>query len=144
MVVLNWIQDHWFELAQTLIAIGGFFYAVRTLREDIKVKKLECGFRLTKHHREIWSEFYRRPELARVLEAKSDLIAKPVTHDERLFVTFVILHTKNAYRASCADFYLKPESLKKDIADFFSRSIPATVWSEIREFQDRDFVDFVG
>lgn len=144
MVVLNWIQDHWFELAQTLIAIGGFFYAVRTLCEDIKVKKLECGFRLTKHHREIWSEFYRRPELSRILDSKADLAAMPITDAERLFVTFVILHTKNAHRASRADFYLTPEALKKDVSGFFSLTIPAAVWSDVRGFQDRDFAEFVG
>jgi len=144
MIELSWIQEHWFDVLEAIGVISTLLFGIRTVREELKIRKLECGFRLTKHHREIWSELYRHPELSRVLETKIDLEARPMTEQERLFVRFVILHTKNAYTASRAGFYSKLEELKKDITDFLSLPIPSAVWFQLGSFQEADFQRFVA
>jgi hypothetical protein len=108
-----------------------------------RVYDLVVSTAITKNHREIWSEFYERPELSRILDPKADLAAKPVTNEEKLFVNFLIFHLNNSYQAIRDGLYHQPEGLKKDIASFFSLPIPQAVWAKAKKFQDRRFWAFV-
>lgn len=141
--LLNLIAEHWFDALQTAGIVGGLFFTGVSLRTDAKAKRLQSLFTITKHHREIWSEFYERPELSRILDPKADLAAKPVTNEERLFVNFLIFHLNNSYQAINDGLYHQPEGLRKDIASFFSLPIPKAVWAKTKNFQDRNFVCFV-
>lgn len=143
MALLNWLTEHWFDLLQTIGIVGGLYFTSVTLRTDTKVRRLESLLTLTKSHREIWSEIYRRPDLIRILDPKADLKAQPVSGEERLFVNFLIFHLNNSYRAIQDGLYMEPEGLGDDIKGFFSLPIPAVVWVEGKGLQDRDFVSFV-
>lgn len=143
MQLLNLIREHWFDVLQTAGIVGGLFFTGISLRTDAKAKRLQSLFTITKHHREIWSEFYERPELSRILDPKADLATKPVTNEERLFVNFLIFHLNNSYQAINDGLYRQPEGLKKDIASFFTLPIPKAVWATARDSQDRKFAAFV-
>ena len=143
MQLLNWISGHWFDFLQTAGIVGGLFFTGITIHTDAKAKRLQNLFTLTKHHREIWSDFYSRPELSRVLESKADLATKPLTNQERLFVNFLIFQLLNSYRASDAGLFNSNEDLGRDIHDFFALPIPSAVWKQVKQYQDARFVAFV-
>jgi len=143
MLLLNWAAEHWFDLLQTAGIVGGFVFTGFSFRTDTKARRLESLFTITKHHREIWSEIYERPELSRILDPKADLTTQPVTNEERLFVNFLIFHLYNSYQAIRDRLYSQPEGLTGDIKGFFALPIPAEVWRQTKRLQDRHFVEFV-
>jgi hypothetical protein len=143
MAWLNWVAEHWLDLLQSAGIGGGLFFTAVTLRTDTKARRLQSLFTLTKSHREIWSEIYRRPDLSRILDPKADLAAQAVTKEETLFVNFLIFHLNNSYRAIQDDLYARPEGLNEDIKGFFALPIPKFVWSHAKNLQDRNFVAFV-
>jgi hypothetical protein len=123
--------------------VGGLVYTGSALRRDAKARQVENLFALTKQHREIWSMLADRPELSRIMEVTVDLTATPVTRDEELFVTFLIFHLSNAYRAAQAGLFIGPEKLREDIRRFLPLPIPRTIWEKSIPLQDKDFVHFV-
>jgi len=98
---------------------------------------------LTQGHREIWSQLYRRPDLARVLDPKADLTDSEVTESERLFVTLIVTHLNSVYHALAERLTVRPDELQKDIRSLFSLPVPNAVWVQIKSLQDREFVRFV-
>jgi hypothetical protein len=143
MTLLNWLWDNWFALLQSVGIVGGLIYTGRVVHTDAKVRRVQNLFSLTRQHREIWSMLFEHPGLGRVLEPKLDLSKEPITREEKLFVTFLIFHLSNSYRANLAGFFVSPESLSKDIHAFFSLPIPAAIWKRTKALQDQDFVSFV-
>lgn len=140
---LEWIGEHWFDLLQSVGIIGSLLYTGLSLRIDARVRRVNNRFAITEQHRGIWTQFYRRPELARVVKTKIDLTSAPVTEDEELFVTLVILHLNSVYYAMKDGVFLKPEGIQKDVASLFSLPIPRDVWERSKPLQDREFVRFV-
>lgn len=143
MELLNFVAAHWFDTLQTVAIVSGLLYTGSSFRTDIKAKRLQSLFTLTKHHREIWSELYSRPELSRILDPKADLVGRPVTNEERLFANFIILHLNNAYQAGRLGLYNRPDGLRADIAVFLDLPIPKSVWRKLKIYQDVDFELFV-
>lgn len=143
MEVLHWIGDHWFDLLQTTGIIAGLYFTARAFHLDIKTRRVDHLIELTKQHREIWTELYARPELARVKDATADLRGKPITGDEELFISMLILHLNASYHALKDRVFLKPDGLRKDIHGFFSRPLTKLVWEKMKPLQDADFVAFV-
>ena len=142
MEVLWWIGNHWLELVETL-GIAGLYFTARTIRLEIKSRKLDYLIELTKQHRDIWMEVYRRPELMRVSKQDVDIESDPITPEEELFVNFLILHLSASYQAFANALFSKPEALSADIRQFFSNPIPQAVWRKLRHLQNSDFVEFV-
>jgi hypothetical protein len=143
MGFLTLLQDNWFTLLQSLGILGGLLFTGFSLRIDTKVRRIGNLFEVTKQHREIWMALYSRPELKRVIESDPNLDTAPVTDEERLFVTFLMLHLATNFRAAQAGMFMLPEEIRMDIANFLSRPIPKAIWERIKSFQDRDFVEFV-
>src|SRR5205085_6010001 len=139
----NWFQDNWFTLLQSLGIIGGLFFTGVSLLIDAKVRRVGNLFEVTKQHREIWTSLYSKPELKRVIDPKADVTVASVTDEEELFVNFLILHLASNYRAGKAGMFTLRAELHADISDFFSQPIPREVWSRMKRFQDKDFVQFV-
>jgi hypothetical protein len=142
MGFLNWLQINWGNLVSSIGAAGLIFTAV-ALHREANARRVGNQFELTKQHREIWTQLYVQPELKRILDPAADLRQRPVTVEERLFVTLLILHLASAYRARRFGMVLSPEELRADISSFFGLPIPRAVWEQSQKFQDRDFVAFV-
>jgi hypothetical protein len=143
MVFLNWVQNNWFILLQSLGIITSICFAGISFRIDTKVRRVANLLEITKQHRDIWSEFYARPELKRVLKPSVNLTAHPITAEEELFVKLLILHLASAYRTSTFGMVTTPEELRDDISSFFGLPIPRAVWERMQHLQDHDFVRFV-
>lgn len=142
-MLLNWAQNNWFVLLQSLGIVGGLAFTGTALRADASARRVQNLFALTRQHREIWSMLYDRPKLRRVLDPVVDLGKAPVTPDEELFIRFLIIHLSNSHLAMEVGTFSSPEGLKDDIASFFSLPIPRAVWEKARSLQDRGFVHYV-
>jgi hypothetical protein len=139
----DWFGQHWFVLLQSVGIIGSLLFTAVTLREDTKTRQVANLITITGHHREIWTQLYRRPELARVLDPHVDLQREPVRVEEALFINLLILHLRSVFHAVKQGLYLKPEGLGKDIAWFFSLPIPKLIWERNKAVQDEAFACFV-
>jgi hypothetical protein len=143
MGILQWASDNWFSLIQTLGIIAGLAFTAASFRIDTKTRQISNLLTVTGQHREIWKEFYRHPELSRVLEHKPDLEARPLSNEEELFVRLLILHLSSTFEATRDNMYLKPKGLERDVQLFFSLPIPKTVWNKFKVFQNDGFVRFI-
>ena len=138
-----WVMENWFDLFQSAGIVGSLWLAGRSFRFDGKVRRVANLFEITDHHRQIWSNFYTRPDLARVRDPDPDLGKRPITTEEELFVTQAIHHLSTVFRAMKERVIEPIDGMEADIRKFFRKPIPEEVWRRRREFQDLDFVKFV-
>ena len=143
MGVLLWFGTNWFDILQSIGIVAGLLFTGAALRLDEKTRRITNLIEITKEHREIWSELYSRPELARISEASVNLTQTTITPEEELFVSLLILHLNSAYHAMKAGVYMKPDGLREDVQKFFSRPIARAVWEKTKALQDADLVRFV-
>ena len=144
MEIFAWLTDNWFDLLQSAGIIGGFWFAAQSYRFDTKVRKVGNYFELVRHHREIWSQLYERPEIARVLDPDPDLAKEPITTEEELFVTQIILHVSGFVRATREGAVDSLDGAEIDICEFFTKPIPKSVWRKQERFQDPELANLVN
>ena len=143
MSFITWFKDSWFQALQTLSIVCGLLFTAYTVQFDGKARKVENLLSITASHREIWSELYNRPALERILLPSANIVTKPVTRDEEMFVHLVFLHAGAAYQAIKEKLFEKPHGLEADLGMFLSLPIPEVVWERMRTFYQPDFVRFV-
>ena len=139
----HWLADNWYVLLESTGIIGGLLFTAFSLRSETKTRRIANLLVITQNHREIWTELFGRPALARVMNPVADIRRKPVTREEELFINFLVLHLSSAYHAMKDDVFVKPDGLRRDIHRFFSLPIPSAVWDKIKSMQDDEFVGYV-
>lgn len=139
----EWLLDTGFTLLQSVGIIGSLWYAARSFRMDARVRRVGNLLEIINHHRQVWSELYTRPEIARVLDPHPDLEKTPVTPEEELFATQVILHLSGVFEATREGLIRPFDGAERDIRNFFSNPIPLEVWCKKRAFQNLDFVEYL-
>jgi hypothetical protein len=139
----NWITGHWLDLVQSIGIVGGLLFSAYTTRKDERARRISNSIAINEQYRDIWKEMYDRPELSRVLSKDANVEQMPVSRQEELFVTTLILHLSTVYRAIKHGEFVKLEGLQKDVEAFFSLPIPQAVWRKIKPLQDRNFVRFI-
>ncbi len=132
---LHWIQEHGFDLVGVLGIMASLGFTAFSFRKDESSRRIGNLLALTSAHRDIWSQLFTRPELARILETDVDLVRKPVTNEESLFVTFLVLHLNSTWQAMEAGVFRTRQAV--------ARPIPKSVWEKSKAFQDPKFVRFV-
>jgi hypothetical protein len=133
----------WFDLLQSVGIIGGFLFTAYSIRKDDQTRRISNLNATADRHREIWRGFNDRPALSRVLATTADLISQPVSNDEELFITQLILHLDTVHRAIKAGIFVELEGLQTDIKEFFLLPVPRAVWIKSKPFRDADFIQFV-
>jgi hypothetical protein len=139
----EWRAENWFTILNAVGVIGGLFFTAFALISESKTRRIANLLTITANHREVWKEFFRRPELGRVLDASADLARRPITLEEELFVNLIVLHTSSVYYALNDELVIKLEGLRRDIAQFFSLPIPKMIWEKTKVLQNDDFVKFI-
>ncbi len=142
MGVFDWIAQH-SDLLQNLGIISGFLFTAHSIRREGEARKIGNAMEMTQHHHTIWKQAYERPELSRILDKGADLETKPLTNEERLFVTLLILHLDVVHRAMKAKMFVKLGGVREDIKGFFSLPIPKAVWETAKPLHDEVFIRFV-
>jgi hypothetical protein len=140
---MEWIAANWFVLLQSAGIIGGLFFTGLALHREANAKRVANLITFTAHHRQLWQEFHRRPELRRVLDPKANIEDTPVTPEEERFVILLILHLHAAWHAVRNDLAVDVEGLRADIAAFFALPVPQAVWARHKPIHDQAFVRFV-
>lgn len=141
--MLQWITQNWYELLQSVGIISGLAFTGLALRLDVESRRVSNLIDLTGAHREIWSQYYRRPALVRVLDPTADVAEKGITEEERTFVTLIIVHLSSVFHAIDRSLSVRPEGLERDVQALLSLPIPRAVWNQLKSIQNRKFVRFV-
>ena len=139
----QWLADNWFNLFSTVGIVGGLLFTAVSLHSETKTRRVANLLTITANYREVWKEFLRSPELARVLEPSIDLSKQPVTSAEKFFINMVISHTSSVYEALKDELLTKQDGLRQDVRFFFSLPIPNAVWTKSKLLQNEDFAAFI-
>ena len=86
----EWAIQHIFDLLSAIGIIGGLWFSAFSYRAEAKTRRIANLLTITANHREVWKEFAHNPALARVLDASADLLKKPITDAEEMFVSMVM------------------------------------------------------
>ena len=138
-----WIQEQWFNAVQTVGILGGMLLTRAALRREVQARRLSDHLALVGHHRELWIDAHRRPELARVFMSEVDLIAAPISVMEEEFLNLVIVHFSTGWIMARQDSLIELPLLKSDARSFFSLPIPRAVWERTTHFRDPKFAQFI-
>lgn len=139
----RWVAENWFNFLQSFGIIAGLLLTTHSLRSETKTRRVDNLIALTESHRKVWTEFYRRPGLKRVLDERADVRKKKITREEEIFVNFIIFHVNCAFYAQKSGLVFKLEGLRRDISWLFSLPIPRMIWEKTKVLQNDDFVEFV-
>jgi hypothetical protein len=139
----QWFTENWFNLFSSAGIIGGLWFTAVSLHSETKTRRIANLLTLTANYREVWKEFFRSPELARVIEPSADVAKQPVTPAEEFFVNMVISHTSSVYEALKDELLTKQEGLRRDVRSFFSLPVPEAVWIKTKLLQNHDFAAFI-
>lgn len=138
-----WIITHWFDLLQTAGIVGGLFFTAHAAYKDEQARKIGNLIALNERHDYIWSKFFERPQLARILEIDVDLVRQPISGEEWLFTKMLLIHLDTVRRAAKAGMLIEINGIKRDIREFLKLPIPKAVWERIKPFQDPTFVKLI-
>ena len=139
----KWLAENWFTLFNSVGVIGGLWFTAVSLHSETKTRRVANLLTITANYREVWKDFFRSPELARVIEPSADLSKQPVTPAEEFFVNLIISHISSVYEALKDELLTKQEGLRQDVRSFFSLPVPKAVWSATKLLQNRDFAAFI-
>jgi hypothetical protein len=143
MEIGGWISQNWFNLFSVVGVIGGLLFTAISVRSDTETRRIENLLTLTNNQRELLQVFYKNLDLSRILDASADTESVPANRGEKIYTSALIQHLATTFRAMKSDLTVKPEGLRRDVHDFFGLPIPKIVWQEVKNFHDRDFVNFV-
>jgi hypothetical protein len=139
----QWLTGNWFNLFSSAGIIGGLWFTAVSLHSETKTRRVANLLTITANYREVWKEFFRSPELARVIDPAADVAKQPVTPAEEFFMNLVISHTSSVYEALKDELLTKQEGLRRDVRSFFSLPIPNAVWQRTKLLQNQDFAAFI-
>ena len=139
----QWLTENWFNLFSSAGIIGGLWFTAVSLHSETKTRRVANLLTITANYREVWKEFFRSPELARVIDPAANVAKQPVTPAEEFFMNLVISHTSSTYEALKDELLTKQEGLRRDVRSFFSLPIPNAVWQRTKLLQNQDFAAFI-
>jgi hypothetical protein len=142
-VFLPLLQQDWFNLIQSLGIVCSIALTATALHREARARKLGHYLTLVAHHRELWSETHRRPDLARIFKDNVDLVAAPITIAEEEFLNLVIEHFTTGWLVAKNTAFLNRKVLAADARTFFARPLPRTAWTQTKHARDPRFVRFI-
>ncbi len=138
-----WFLQNWFSLLQSLGVIVGLLFTSLSIRQNTHERRIADLLTLAAQHRDLWSEFHRRPELQRVQDTTVDLVSKPVTPAEAEFLNVVFVHYYTGWLLAKRKALPTLEALTADAGNFFRLPLPKTAWLDTRSSRDPAFVCFI-
>jgi hypothetical protein len=139
----QWFADNWFNLFSSAGIISGLWFTAVSLHSETKTRRVANLLTITANYREIWRELLHTPALARVIDPSADVVKRPVTPEEELFVELVISHVNSVFYATHNQLVVEWEGLRRDVKSFFSLPVPHAVWIKTKLLQNQDFAAFI-
>lgn len=143
MAFFAWLDLNWFSLVQSIGIIGSLWFTAAALCRESRARRVSDLLELTGHHRELWAEVHRRPELGRIVQAEVDLVGSPISTAEEEFLNLVIVHFHTGMLLAQEGSSLGLDGLAKDAGAFFALPIPRAVWERTKENRDPRLVTFI-
>jgi hypothetical protein len=140
---VGWTRENWFSLVQSVGIVGGLLFTARSLRITQRESRVANTLELAQHHRELWADAHRRPDLARLFDPNANLSATPPSVAEREFLEVAIYHFATCFELATNAKLVSEAALEMDARAFFSRPLPLVVWNDSRASRDPRFVDFI-
>src|ERR1017187_7864048 len=109
----QWVANNWFIFLQSAGIIASLLFTASSLRSETKMRRGGNLLAITESHRTLWIEFYRRPELNRVLDERTSLRQDEITREEEIFVNLVVFHLNSVFYAYRSGLMLKLEGLRR-------------------------------
>jgi hypothetical protein len=125
------------------INLQEIFEVADTRPEISRMHKMDAIVDLIQQQHTIWLRFFDAPSLKRILEAKLDLSKNPVTEDETIFTSFIILHLTTVFIAVRRGMIPPPAKLDADLKSFFALPIPRVVWQQTKDRHDADTMSYL-
>lgn len=110
---------------------------------EAKSREIDNILTLSDHHRNLWGEVVQNPELQRVLLPDVDVVKKPPTLAEEVFINKAFAQYLTTWRIVKVGGMITLNELAKDAKWFFSRPLPHTVWAKTKGSKNPEFVEFV-
>jgi hypothetical protein len=139
----GWFTQSWMDLLQNVGILSTIGFTVYSLRREETSRRNANMLTVATRHHDIWKQLVERPELSRIRAERADLEANPLSDEEQVFITGLIVHLDTVYRSMKMKMVVPIEGLRKDVKNFFSRPVPKAAWEKLKPFQDGDFVKFV-
>ena len=139
----SWVEDNWFLVLQSAGIVAGLLFTAVSIRQETKARRISDLLTLAEHHRALWNELLRQPDLERILDADADPAASPLTRLERRFLNLAIVHFHTGWQLARQGSLITPSVLAADVRAFFKLPVPQAVWRESRAARDPEFVGFV-
>lgn len=140
----DFILANWFSLVQSIGIIATLLLTTTMLRRQMNQTRVSNSLLVTQHHREIWSLTFENDALKRVFDKEADIQATPITEQERMFVNLIFLHMSASFKAIQAQAIYPVDGMAEDLIDILSHPIPFQVWSDMKPYHDKIFVNFVN
>lgn len=138
----HWLSTNWFQALQSAGIIVTLAITGWALHSATKTNRVSNLLLITQQHRDIWKLLFDKPQLEDAILADR-LDTKPITPEESLFVTLLILHISACFEANKAGALTPLEGLKADVGNLLSAPVPRKVWSDLRGLQNADFVKWI-
>jgi hypothetical protein len=139
----SWFGGNWFNLVQTAGIVGGLLMGAGAANREAKAREIENLLTIAEHHREVWGELLKSPEVKRVLQPDADVVAEPLTVREEECTNLVIVHYLKTWRIAQTGGLFTVKELSADVRGFFSLPLPRAFWEKTKSFRNPRFVRFV-
>ena len=139
----TWTAENWFNLVQSVGVIGSLLMAAGAANREAKAREIENILTLSEHHRELWQDVAKRPDLARVLRSDEAVLQSKITIAEEEFINLVTVHFQTGWRIAAAGGITSLGELALDAKAFFTLPLPRAVWEKTKNLRNKGFVQFV-
>ena len=143
MIVASWSIDRWKEIFEIVGTPCALLFTGFALRIDSRVRHTETLLEITKLHRELWTYFDERPQLAGLFDEKRDMATHPLADEEVRFANLLFLHLRAAYGAKRGRIFSMPERVGDAWREMLSYPALASAWNSAKHLHDRKFVALV-
>lgn len=139
---MSFLATSWFDLLQTAALLVSFSFTAASFSLDVRTRKTQLYFQITKAHRDIWENLIHRPELFRITDPSLPQDIKPKPEEKR-FVLLVLNHLSSVHEAIRSRLFLSWPGLEQDILLFFQLPIPKQVLDSQLRLQNPSFRKFL-
>ena len=141
--ILSWLNSNWSSVVGGVGIIGSLLFTAAYFRQDSKNRVVSNLLAVEERHRALWSEAQQRQDLQRIFSCKADVLAKPLSTEEDVFLKRIILHFETGWRLAKIMNWGEMKLLARDAGSFFSLPLPCAAWEKAKEFRNPQFVRFV-
>lgn len=134
------LQQNLFNIVQSIFLFLGFGLAAKSY--DDRSRQVGHLLQLGEHYQKIKNTLIHKPELARIFESNPDK-SPEMSPTERNYIQQNIMHIYTVFIAVKLGQLDTFEGIDKDIKRFLNLPLPAMVWEEVKEFQDKEFVTYI-